>query len=103
MLFVLIRQEGAGWDRARPLREQAGWDEHAAYIDALAEEGFVRLGGLLGDGEPVHRAMLIIEADSEATVHARTEQDPWTPTHTLETVSVEPWEVLVGEVPAPAP
>jgi len=101
MLFALIRQEGAGWDRDRPLREQDGWTEHADYIDALAEEGFVRLGGLLGSGEPVHRAMLIIEAESEAEVHARTEEDPWTPMQVLTTVSVEQWELLVGALPAP--
>lgn len=102
MLFALIRQEGAGWDRARSLREQDGWTEHAAYIDALAEEGFVRLAGLLGDGNPVHRALLIIEAESEAAVHARTEQDPWTPMQMLTTVSVERWDLLVGALPAAA-
>jgi uncharacterized protein YciI len=103
MLFALIRQEGPGWDRTRALRDQDGWAEHADYIDGLAEEGFVRLAGPLGDGNPRHRAMLIIEAESEAEVHARTEQDPWTPMQVLTTVSVEPWELLVGRLPAPAP
>jgi uncharacterized protein YciI len=103
MLFVQIRQEGAGFDRSRPLREQDGWDEHAEYIDALFDEGFVRLAGPVGDGTPVHRALLIIDADSEATVHARTEEDPWTPMHVLETVSVEPWQLFVGELPARTP
>ncbi|HUA48509.1 MAG TPA: YciI family protein [Solirubrobacteraceae bacterium] len=103
MLFALIRQEGAGFDRSRALREQDAWDEHAEYIDALFEEGFVQLGGPLGDGSPVHRALLIVDADSEATVHARTDEDPWTPMHVLETVSVEPWELFVGELPLPTP
>jgi uncharacterized protein YciI len=103
MLFALIRQEGPGWDRSRPLREQDAWTEHAAYIDALAEAGFVRLAGLIGTGTPVHRAMLIVEADSEAAVHARTEEDPWTPMHVLETISVEPWQLLVGELPSQKP
>ena len=102
MLFALIRQGGAGWDRARPLREQDAWAEHAEYIDRLEAEGFVRLGGPLGDGDPVHRALLIVEAQSEAEVHARTEQDPWTPMQVLTTVSVERWELLVGGPPAPA-
>jgi uncharacterized protein YciI len=101
MLFALIRQEGPGWDRSRSLREQDGWTPHAAYIDALAEEGFVRLAGPLGDGSGVHRVLLIVDADSEAAVHARTEEDPWTPMGILETVSVEPWNLLVGESPDP--
>ena len=101
MLFALIRQAGAGFDWSRPLREQDGWDEHAEYIDALAVEGFVRLAGPLGNGSPVHRALLIIDAASEAEVIARTDEDPWTDMHVLETVSVEPWELFVGKPPAP--
>jgi uncharacterized protein YciI len=100
MLFALIRQEGPGWDRSRPLREQDAWAEHAAYVDGLADEGFVLLAGLIGSGSPLHRAMLIVEADSEATVRARTDEDPWTPMQILETVSVEPWHLLVGGLPS---
>jgi hypothetical protein len=33
---------------SRPLREQQRWDEHAAFMDGLADDGFVLwAGGLL--------------------------------------------------------
>ena len=99
MRFALIRHGGAAWDRSRGLREQDGWSEHAAFMDALQEEGFVLLGGPLGTGTAVDRALLIIEADSEATIRARLAADPWTPMQVLEIVSVEPWTVLLGRLP----
>jgi uncharacterized protein YciI len=100
ILFAVIRQEGAGWDRDRPLREQDGWPEHARYMDALADEGVVVLAGPIGDGTPLHRALVIFAADDEATVQARLDEDPWTPMQTLTTVSVERWNLLLGRLPA---
>jgi uncharacterized protein YciI len=101
MLYAVIRQEGAAWDRSRSLREQDGWREHAEYMDRFHEAGFFVFAGPLGDGSPVHRVLLIIEADDQAAIEARFEADPWTQTHMLETVSVERWNVLLGVVRAP--
>ena len=99
MRFALIRHGGAAWDRSRGLREQDGWSEHAAFMDALHEEGLVLFGGPLGTGAAVDRALLIIEADSKATIRARLAADPWTSMRVLEIVSVEPWNVLLGRLP----
>jgi hypothetical protein len=33
------------------MREQDCWDEHATFMDALADEGSVILGGPLGEGD----------------------------------------------------
>jgi uncharacterized protein YciI len=101
MLFAMIRRGGPAWDGDRSLREQDGFDEHAAFMDALVEEGFVVFAGPLGDGhraggDAEHRVLLIFDADSESAIHARLDADPWTPTGTLETVSLEPWTVLLG-------
>jgi uncharacterized protein len=79
------------------MREQEGWDEHAAFMDALAAEGFVVLAGPLGDGTTLHRALLIFDADSEDAIHARLADDPWTPTQMLTTVAVDPWEIVIGD------
>jgi hypothetical protein len=49
--YAVTRERGPNWDPARPMREQDGWDDHAAFMDALAEEGFVVLGGPLGEGD----------------------------------------------------
>jgi len=94
----MIRRGGPAWDPVRPLREQDAWDEHAAFMDELAAEGFVVLGGPLGAGAPEHRVLLIFDADSENTIHARLDADPWTDMGMLETVSVERWDVLLGDL-----
>jgi len=93
----MIRRGGPAWDASRSLREQDKWDEHAAYMDALFEEGFVIFAGPLGDGSPEHRVLLVFDADSESTIKARLDADPWTPMGMLDTVSVEPWNVLLGD------
>lgn len=89
----MIREAGPGWEVATPLREQAGWPEHAAFMDALAEDGFVLLGGPLADGR---RALLILDASSEAEIRLRLDEDPWTTTGLLRIVSAEPWDLLLG-------
>jgi hypothetical protein len=74
------------------MREQDGWDAHARFMDALAAEGFVVLGGPVGGGT---RLLLIIEAEDEATIEARLAEDPWTPTEQLRIASIDPWQVLL--------
>ena len=73
----------------RPLEEQTGWQEHAEYMDALVEEGFIVLGGPVSDdGRVVHA----VEAESEDAVRATWARDPWSETH-LVVDSIEPWTI----------
>jgi uncharacterized protein YciI len=58
------------------MREQERWKDHAAFMDALAEEGFVVLGGPLGEGE--RRFLLIFNAETGKAVETRLAADPWT-------------------------
>ena len=90
--FVVTREPGPSWDRARPMREQDGWDAHARFMDALVEDGFVVLGGPVGDGM---RFVLIIEAGDEASIEARLAEDPWAPSGHLRTANIDPWEILL--------
>jgi len=91
-LYVVRRVRGGPWDWSRDLREQAGWSEHASFMDALVDEGFILLGGPLeGDREVLH----IVEAESEAAIHERLAGDPWTPNGMLSTVRIERWTVLL--------
>jgi uncharacterized protein YciI len=90
--LAVRRVRGPAWDASRSLRGQARWDEHAAFMNALAAEGFVVLGGPLGDGAEV---LLVIDADGEETVRARLALDPWTKAGLLQLKSVEPWTVLL--------
>jgi uncharacterized protein YciI len=87
-VFAVTMEKGPAWDGSRGRREQDGWDEHAAFMDMLVGEGFVLLGGPLGDGE---RVLLAVEAADETAVHARLAADPWDPAGLLRTGRVEPW------------
>jgi uncharacterized protein len=98
VLFAVITERAANWEEGRPLREQAGWSEHAAFMDALAEEGWVVVGGPISDEGNFHRALLIIEAESEAEIEARLAEDPWAPMEMLRTAAIYRWTVLLGEL-----
>lgn len=92
--YAVTRERGENWDTRLSMRQQAKWDEHAAFMDALEAGGFVVLGGPLGDGEKTF--LLIIDAQSEQEIHARLANDPWTPMGLLRTAKVERWEILLG-------
>ena len=89
--YLVERAKGPAWDHSRGRREQPGWDAHAAFMDALAEEGVVLLGGPMGEGDG-ENAMLIVDAESEAEIRARLAEDPWTD-DMLTIESVKPWSV----------
>jgi uncharacterized protein len=90
--FVVTRERGPAWDGARAMRAQDGWIEHAAFMDALADEAFIVLGGPLGEGD--RRFLHVVEASSAAAVRERLAADPWE-ARQLTTVGVEPWEILL--------
>ncbi len=94
--LVILTQSGPEFDRSRPLVQQSGWDEHAEFMDGLAQDGFIVLGGPL-DGGP--RVAHVVEADSEEAVRATLARDPWNETH-LHIASVEPWEIRLRSSPS---
>jgi uncharacterized protein YciI len=92
--FVVTRAPGSFWDPAKPTREQADWNAHTAFMDALADEGFVAFGGPAGSE---NRVVLVVEAPDAAAVRKRLALDPWTAAGILETVAVEPWTMWLGD------
>jgi uncharacterized protein YciI len=91
--FVVTRAPGPAWDPDKPTREQAGWDPHAAFMDALAGERFVAFGGPAGNRNKV---VLVIDGPDEATIRARLAVDPWTVADLLRTFAIEPWTIWLG-------
>lgn len=79
------------------MRDQKGWPEHAVFVDALADERFVILGGPLGNYRK-HRAMLILDAPNEEILRKKLAEDPWMRDGVLRTIEVYPWEVLLGKL-----
>jgi hypothetical protein len=62
-------------------------------MDALADEGYIILGGPLGNGE--ERFLLIFAADGEQAIETQLADDPWTHLRKLHVASVERWEILL--------
>ena len=89
MFHVMIHRSGPEWDASKPLEEQSGWDEHAAFMDGLVDAGFIVLGGPLADE---HRVVHAVEAESEEAIRDTLARDPWSETH-LRIDSIDPWTI----------
>ena len=99
--FAVIREAGRAW-AAGGIFEQPAVNDHAAFMNSLADEAFVLFGGPLAGTENGRvRVLLIVNADSEAEIHRRLADDPWTLTDQLRIVSIEPWRILVGAATLP--
>ena len=96
--FALTLVHGPGWDASRPIREQRQWTEHAAFMDGLVRDGFIVLGGPLGNGE---RTLHVVEATDEQEIRGRLAGDPWARTEMLEVGSIEPWALWLDSRAAP--
>lgn len=92
MFFAVRLERGGPWDWSRGLREQKGFEEHARFMDALVDEGFIVLGGPLGGDREVLEA---ISAPSEEAVRERLAEDNWVQNGTLMIKSIEPWTILL--------
>jgi uncharacterized protein YciI len=90
--FAVTVEHGPAWDDSRPMREQEEWDAHARYMDQLVDEGFIVLGGPLGDGE---RVLIAVSAEHESQIEERFAADPWRPMGLLVTARIDPWEILL--------
>jgi len=88
---------GPNWDTSKTglsgIRQQDAFDEHAAFMDRLVDDGFVVLGGPLGEGE---QALLLIQAGNETDLRARMAEDPWKPMGVLHVGEVRPWTIWLG-------
>ena len=86
--FAVTLAHGPGWDTTRPIRSQDGWDEHAAFMDSLVEDGFLIVGGPLDDGA---RTLHLVQGADEAEVRDRFGADPWAAAGLLQIASVQSW------------
>jgi uncharacterized protein YciI len=94
--FAVIREAGPGWHDGG-IYEQPAVNEHAAFMNALANSGFLLFAGPLDGTEHGRvRVLLIVNADDKVQIHRQLADDPWIRTEQLITTSIEPWQILVG-------
>ncbi len=95
--FAVTREAGPAWTDGKGIAEQPALSDHAAFMNTLADQGFVLFAGPLAGSEQGRvRALLIVDAPSEGDIHRRLADDPWASTDQLLTASVEPWNIFVG-------
>lgn len=99
MSRYLIRVERGGpWDWSRDMRDQDGWDGHAAYMDGIFEEGFLLLAGPI---EGDRHTLWLVEAGSEGEIRKRMAEDPWAANGMLTPIRIERWDIVMDRLPKP--
>lgn len=94
--FAVTREAGPEWTDGG-ITAQPAVNDHAAFMNALADEDFVLFAGpLAGTEQGRLRVLLIINADSEQEFHRRLAEDPWAISGHLELTSIESWNIFVG-------
>ena len=94
--FAVRLVHGPGWDSARQIRDQDGWGEHAAFMDGLVDDGFIILGGPVGDGE---QTLHVVRAADENQIRARLALDPWASAGLLRIGTIERWALWLDSRP----
>jgi uncharacterized protein YciI len=94
-LFAVIRTRGPAWQESRPLEGQADWASHAAFMNSLAKDGVVVLGGPL---EGTSDVLLVVRAETPDEVRSRLADDPWAVQDLLRITRVAPWTLRLGSL-----
>jgi uncharacterized protein YciI len=92
-LFAVLRARGPAWDPATPMRAQPQWSEHAAFMDNLADDGWIVLGGPVGEEE--EEFLFAVKARDEEEIRARLARDPWSQAQMLQIRSIHRWTILL--------
>lgn len=112
-VYAVSTAKGPNWDPARGIREQDGWEPHAAFADRLVADGFVILGGPIAgadekdDEEDDEKddekdvALIAVDAANEHEVRSVFDRDPWVVSGVLRIARVRPWSLwLDSRAPA---
>lgn len=91
---IAHNRPGPQWVAGSGPREQPLWDEHAAFIDGLADRGVLLLGGPYEDSSG---SMLLFALPAD-DVRELLRGDPWVPAGVLAEPDVRPWLVWVDRL-----
>jgi uncharacterized protein YciI len=103
-LFAVQREAGPEWLENRGAFDQPGLNDHAAFMNGLADEGFIVCAGPLAGSENHHiRVLLIADANTENEIVVRLAADPWELAGRITTTTIEPWTIFAGSLSRPSP
>ena len=90
--IAVFLRPGSRWNPALPVRQQAYWDDHAAFMDALFDAGKVILGGPFAD---VTGSLVVLKVESEQAARTIYRDDPWVIQDVLVPVEVKEWTIFL--------
>jgi uncharacterized protein len=90
-VFAVTTAKDVNWDRARGIREQPLFDQHAAFADGLVDRGVIILGGPVASEDDEDIALLAVEAPDEGTLRSIFDADPWTVHQVFKLKTVRAW------------
>jgi uncharacterized protein YciI len=96
--IVVFSRPGSQWNPHKPNREQAYWDDHARFMDALFDTGKILLGGPFVDGSG---SMVILAAESVEVVRAIFQDDPWAKHDILIAGEIKEWTIFLDATGTP--
>jgi uncharacterized protein len=91
--FAVTTAKGPRWDDARGIREQAFFEEHAAFMDELVAGGVIVLGGPIDSDDAGVIALLAVVAPDEAAARAVFSADPWLKHQVFRLKEIRAWTI----------
>ena len=92
-VFAVTTAKDVNWDRARAIREQPYFEQHAAFADGLVDQGVIILGGPVASDDADDIALLAVEAADEAALRSAFAADPWTVHRVFRIKDVRAWTI----------
>lgn len=92
-VFAVTTAKDVNWDRARGIREQPFFRQHAAFADGLVDQGIILLGGPVASDDADDIALLAVEAADEGALRSAFAADPWTVHRVYRLKEVRAWTV----------
>jgi len=93
---VIVRfRAGPTWEAGGPVREQPGWDAHAAFVDGLVERGTLVMGGPYSDNSGTMMMLEGVDADEAARILA---DDPFIANGVFLLEEIREWTIFVDEL-----
>ena len=90
--IAVFQRHGSRWNPDKPVREQAYWDDHARFMDALFDAGKVILGGPFADDSG---SMVILAVESAEAARAIFQNDPWAQQDVLVAAEAKEWTIFL--------
>jgi uncharacterized protein YciI len=90
--IALFQRHGSQWNPDLPVREQAYWDDHARFVDALFGAGKIIMAGPFADGSG---SLVILAAESVEAARAMFQDDPWAQRDILVARELKEWTIFL--------